>query len=738
MKKFKVPKAYLGLMLLFSVFAFLPGCGGNSDGQPAVITAFSLDGVSGTINEPAKSIAVNLPYDTDVTALQATYTTNAAEVTVDSTVQTSGESANDFGAPLTYTLIATDGSSSAYEVGVTLAPNTAKAMTAFSFADYAGTTAINETDKTIAVTVPYATDVTDLVATFATTGDSVMIGTAVQTSGAAPGNDFTSAVAYIVTAADGVSETYTVTVTEAANTAKVMSSYSFVGYDGAAVVITDNSITVTVPFATNVTNLTANFATTGDSVTVDGSIQTSGENAHNFTSTITYTVTAADDTFTEYIVTVELAPSTATAITDYSFADITGATGVITGTDIAVSVPFNTDLTSLKATFATSGEIVKVGATDQNSGSTMNDFDVAGNTLTYTVTAADGITTEYYNVTVTVDANTAKAITDYFFVDSNGDEIAAEMNINEAAKTIEVLLPVGTDRKALVAAYTTTGDYVYIYLPAADKFVPQESGLTENDFSASVSTPVIYTVSAADLTTVDYLVTVSLGDALGPIAVNLGTAGDFAILAESGVSATGVTHVTGDIGLSPLAASNITGFDQSADSSNTFSTSALVTGRIYAADYTPPTPTKMTTAVGDMHTAYTDAQTRVDPDFLNLYAGEIGGQTLVPGLYKYGTGLAISTDVTLTGGANDVWIIQVDQDLTVANDVIVTLSGGAQAKNIFWQVAGQANLGTTADFKGIILCKTQIAFNTGAMLNGRALAQTAVTLDATTITEPTP
>ncbi|MFA5852425.1 MAG: ice-binding family protein, partial [Spirochaetales bacterium] len=104
--------------------------------------------------------------------------------------------------------------------------------------------------------------------------------------------------------------------------------------------------------------------------------------------------------------------------------------------------------------------------------------------------------------------------------------------------------------------------------------------------------------------------------------------------------------------------------------------------------------------------------------------------------YKWGTGVLIASDVTISGGADDVWIFQIAEDLTVSNGVMVTLSGGAQAKNIFWQVAGQTSLGTTANFKGIILCQTQIVLQTGAVLNGRALAQTAVTLDANTVTQP--
>jgi len=226
-------------------------------------------------------------------------------------------------------------------------------------------------------------------------------------------------------------------------------------------------------------------------------------------------------------------------------------------------------------------------------------------------------------------------------------------------------------------------------------------------------------------------ITTDVAHAAGPTPVNLGTAGNFRILAKTGISTTGTTSITGDIGVSPAAATAITGFGLILDSSGTFSTSSLVTGRVYAADYASPTPTMMTTAISDMETAYTDAAGRTNPDHTELGAGDITSMTLAPGLYKWSTGVLIgAAGVTLSGGASDVWIFQIAQTLTVANGAIVTLSGGAQVTNIFWQVAGQVTLGTTSQFKGIILCQTLIQMNTGARLDGRALAQTAVTLDS--------
>jgi hypothetical protein len=167
-----------------------------------------------------------------------------------------------------------------------------------------------------------------------------------------------------------------------------------------------------------------------------------------------------------------------------------------------------------------------------------------------------------------------------------------------------------------------------------------------------------------------------------------------------------------------------------------YATSAQVTGKIFAADMADPTPINLTTAVNNMLTAYNDAAGRSIPDFLELGTGNIGGKTLVPGLYKWTTTVTMPSDVTISGSATDVWIFQIDGDLTMSAAVMITLNGGALAENIFWQVAGQATLGTTSHFEGIILSMTGITFQTGASMNGRALAQTAVVLDGNAITQP--
>lgn len=219
---------------------------------------------------------------------------------------------------------------------------------------------------------------------------------------------------------------------------------------------------------------------------------------------------------------------------------------------------------------------------------------------------------------------------------------------------------------------------------------------------------------------------------------DLGSAGGYVILSKTGISDVTGSAVSGNIGVSPAASTYITGFALSADATNVFSTSSKVVGggKVYAATYAAPTPSNLTTAIGNMETAYTDAAGRSNPDFNELSSGEIGSLTLAPGLYKWTNTVSISNDVTISGSATDIWIFQISGDITMASGKNVILTGGALPKNVFWQVAGQVTIGTNAHFEGIILSKTAINFQTGASLEGRAYAQSAVTLDFNNIVQP--
>ncbi|MDB6059608.1 MAG: hypothetical protein JWO95_3452 [Verrucomicrobiales bacterium] len=224
------------------------------------------------------------------------------------------------------------------------------------------------------------------------------------------------------------------------------------------------------------------------------------------------------------------------------------------------------------------------------------------------------------------------------------------------------------------------------------------------------------------------LASASLGMA-ALVPVNLRSAGSFVILSKTGITDVYASAIVGNVGTSPITGAAL------------LLACNEVAGSIYTVDAAGPAcevinPSFLTTAISDMQTAYTDAAGRKNPNVTELGAGNINAMTIPPGLYKWSSSVGIPIVVTLAGGPNDVWIFQIAGNLTVGNRAQVILRGGAKAKNVFWQVAGQTTLGTTANFKGVVLCQTLIAMNTGAVLNGRALAQTAVTLQMNAVTQP--
>jgi len=212
--------------------------------------------------------------------------------------------------------------------------------------------------------------------------------------------------------------------------------------------------------------------------------------------------------------------------------------------------------------------------------------------------------------------------------------------------------------------------------------------------------------------------------------VNLGVAGNFVILSKTGVTDVYKSSVTGNVGSSPISGSAI------------LLRCSEVAGTIYTVDAAGPLPSRvinpsmLTTAVSNMEAAYTNAAGRINPDFLNLGGGNIGGKTLTPGLYKWTTALVIPSNITIAGGPNDIFIFQISGTLKMSSAVRITLKGGALAKNIFWQTLGAVTLGTTTHFEGNILSQKGINLQTGASINGRMLAQTSVTLQKNTVVIP--
>ena len=317
---------------------------------------------------------------------------------------------------------------------------------------------------------------------------------------------------------------------------------------------------------------------------------------------------------------------------------------------------------------------------------------------------------------------------------------AADVPINSSAA---VTFSVPMDRATLAGAFTLTTEVGGVAIPGAvittgatAVFWPATRLAINTAFVAKISTGARSAANVALAAQHSWKFTT--GTTVAPeVAVNLGTAGNFVLLAKSGIVNVPTSIIRGDLGVSPITSTAITGLPLTPDTSNQFATTPEVTGRVYAPDYAAPSPTMLTTAISDMETAFTDAAGRA-PSVTELGAGTIGTVTLVPGVYRWGTALDITTDVTLSGSATDVWIFQIAQGLTLSSGVRIILAGTARPGNIYWQVSGQLVANTGSHLEGNVLSQTAATLDTGASLNGRLLAQTAVTVRGATITKPAP
>jgi hypothetical protein len=389
-------------------------------------------------------------------------------------------------------------------------------------------------------------------------------------------------------------------------------------------------------------------------------------------------------------------------------------------------------------------------------------LDAASNTASFTP-GSDFTPSKLYTATLTTDvkssAGTALAA-DYVWTFTSGTaadmvapsvistspaDLATDVFLNRSvsANFSEALDPATVNQSSFtltdtVAVTAVTGTVSYSNKVAT--FSPDSNLDPSTDYEAKLTTAITDLAVTGNALAGDVTWTFTTGTdvATGPAPINLRTAANFAILSKTGItSADGSASVTGNIGSSPITGS-----------ANTIACTEFVGYEIFTDDAAfadalcvNANKTAAGLAIADVLTAYTAASTPATPagvgPFLELGAGTVITQTLVPGVYTWAGNVIITGVITLDGSATDVWIFQIDG--TLATDQIITLAGGALAKNVFWRVADAVTLGTGTQFKGIVLAKTKVDLISTATIEGRLLAQTAVNLGSTTeVTEPAP
>lgn len=323
----------------------------------------------------------------------------------------------------------------------------------------------------------------------------------------------------------------------------------------------------------------------------------------------------------------------------------------------------------------------------------------------------------------------------YITPDNLAANVAVDTNI--IATFSEVIdAPSITNQTFILTRNTTYVECVLIHAGNVAVLNPTRNLLANTKYNVIITNGILDLAGNSMTYDKNWSFTTGPSSESGPASVELGSADNFVLLAKTGIDTVPTSTVKGDIGISPSAASYITGFSLTMDASNIFSQSNQITGRVFAANYSPPTPANMTKAISDMETAYKDAAGRLIPDFTELGNGNISGLTLVPGLYKWSTGVLVTKDVTIHGGANAVWIFQIAGELTLASGTKIILTGGAQAKNIFWQVTDSVAINTNAHLEGITMSAKKITLATSASANGRLMSQAAISLDGNTVLQP--
>lgn len=457
------------------------------------ISSFSVvtdsGNVNGVISDSNNTISIILPSGTtNLSALIANFTTVAASVQIGTTPQVSGTTPNDFSkGAVTYTVTSQNGTARSYVVSVTIAPSATKEITAYTLNNIRAVVSIQ---GDITVQLPSGTSLNNLIAVFQTNGKSVQVGGVAQISGQTP-NDFSAPVVYIVKAADGSSQKYTVRASVALNSSKDITSLGIANFPTVQAQRMGNNFSIILPYSTNTTNLNVAFQTTGVKVMYNGAPLQSGNSFVNFTmNPVIFTVYAADGTTQDFYVNV--ATQSVPATNDLLSFSMNGINANIVGNAVSLQLPYGSSLNNRVASFTTNGVSVKIGNTVQTPGQNINDF---SGPVVYSVYAYDN-TVKNYSVTVTTAPNPEKAFNSFSINSVNGVISQSSIQVNG--------IDCSADLTKLVPTFTYTGKTVFVIDPKGQQMVQYS-----NNGSINFTTPITYTVQALDGSTITYVVTVT-------------------------------------------------------------------------------------------------------------------------------------------------------------------------------------------------------------------------------------
>jgi len=429
-------------------------------------------------------------------------------------------------------------------------------------------------------------------------------------------------------------------------------------------------------------------------------------------------------------------PITAALYENYTFINWTTVGGVFVSNLPTYTLPPLMDNVSLVANYTINAFEVILEVNPPNSGTTDGArFYNFGSTAT-----VKAIANTEYNFVNWTNKTTGLPVSpdaEYSFTVNGTTTLVANFVLK--TYTLDVtIIGSGTVTKSPVNGPYNHGSIVTLTAQAATDFV--FTGWSGPDGTGIIS-PLPVTMDGNKNITATFtakIIPVNAGLCPNP-EIDLGSARNYAILAETAITTTGVTSITGDVGISPNKAIGMEGFTLIMDSGGKFSTSNLVDGKIYASDYTPPTPLNVGLAIGDMKIAYDAGMDLAPTAVTNYNGGNLSNETLVAGVYKFGTDLNLTNTITLDGGNTDcaAFVFQISGKLIVNPNTKIILINGAKADNIYWVVAGSgATLNTDVDFSGTILSQTLISLAQRTVVNGRLLAQSAVTLIGNTVVMP--